>query len=35
LGDIAENLETDQKLFKKDEVKPAGIMDNTFLNFDA
>ena len=34
LGDISDNIETDQKLFQQNEVKAAGMMDNTFLNFN-
>ena len=34
LGDISDNIETDQKLFKKSEVSPAGMMDHSFLNFN-
>lgn len=33
LADIADDLQTDQQLFSSSEVKPAGVMDQTFMNF--
>ena len=35
LGDIADNIESNQQLFQKSEIRPAGMMDHSFLNFDA
>ena len=34
LGDIADELETNQKLFKEDEMKVGDKLDNDFLNFN-